>query len=165
MNFKLKAVAIAALLGTASVAAAQNASPVQTRAQSFAEQFRQMQTLNSTSPYTFKPTPALGIRPDDPVGNERFAQRFADMQAASSTDEFAGGHTVYGDSQNMQAADPVGSEGFADRFAQMQAASSNSGEYAFHPGSNVLSDEANSTLVAGKAIGSTLPKYLANAQK
>ena len=168
MSTKLKVVALAVLLGTATVAAAQSPSQVPTygavavadstsaqtpsRAQTFADQLQQYQNLSSTASgtYTFHPAPRLSNRPQDPVGNESFAQRFADMQAESSND-----NDMWQETQptfSAKAADPEGKEPFAQRFAEMQAASSNSGEWSFHPGANVPTDEANSTLVIAKPI-------------
>ena len=148
MNTKLKVVALAVLLGTATVAAAQTPS----RAQTFADQLQQYQNLSSTTAgtYTFHPAPTFSIKPQDPVGNESFAQRFADMQAESSND-----NDMWQETQptfSAKAADPLGKQNFAQEFAQMQAASSNSGEWAFHPGANVPADEAKSTLVVAKPI-------------
>ena len=148
MSTKLKVVALAVLLGTATVAAAQTPS----RAQTFADQLQQYQNLSSTTAgtYTFHPAPTFSNKAQDPVGNESFAQRFADMQAESSND-----NDMWQETQptlSAKAADPVGKQNFAQEFAQMQAASSNSGEWAFHPGANVPTDEANSTLVIAKPI-------------
>ena len=168
MNTKLKVVALAVLLGTATVAAAQSPSQVPTfgavaaadstaaqtpsRAQTFADQLQQYQNLSSTTAgtYTFHPAPRLSNRPQDPVGNESFAQRFADMQAESSND-----NDMWQETQptfSAKAADPVGKQNFAQEFAEMQALSSKSGQWSFQPGANVPADEANSTLVVAKPI-------------
>ena len=168
VNRKLKFVALAVLLSTATVAAAQTPSRVPTfgavaaadstaaqtpsRAQTFADQLQQYQNLSSTTAgtYTFHPAPRLSNRPQDPVGNESFTQRFADMQAESSNDT-----DMWQETQptfSAKAADPVGKQNFAQEFAEMQALSSKSGEWSFHPGANVPADEANSTLVVAKPI-------------
>jgi hypothetical protein len=90
-----------------------------------AEQFKQMQAILSFGTYTFKPARTLRSNADDPVGNESFASRFAQMQAQSSTSsEFQAPPVL-----TMQAAAPEGEESFAQRFAEMQAASSNSGQW------------------------------------
>src|SRR5438270_10560846 len=77
MNTKFKAVVLALGLGTATLAAAQ--SPEQ--AQTFANQIQQWQALSGIGTYTFHTPPVLGNKAQDPVGNEPFSQRFADMQA------------------------------------------------------------------------------------
>ena len=146
MKTKLKVVALSVVVGTATVAAAQSPG----EAQSFANQLQQYQALSGTGTYTFHATPKLSSTPQDPVGNESFSQRFADMQAASSNDP-----DMYQETQptlSAQAADAEPREPFAQRFAEMQAASSSSGEWAFHAGANVPADEANSTLVVAKPI-------------
>ena len=152
MSSKLKVAALAVLLGTATVAAAQTSS----KAQDFASQVQQYQALSGTGTYTFRAAPTLSRTPQDPVANEAFSQRFADMQAASSNS------SEWQETQptlTAKAADPEGKEPFVQRFAEMQAASSNSGEWAFHPGANVPADEAKSTLVAGKPIGNITPSH------
>jgi hypothetical protein len=146
MSSKLKAVALAVLLGTATVAAAQSPGEAQT----FGDQVQYWQGLSGTGTYTFHAAPKFSNTPQDPVGNESFARRFADMQAASSNDS-----DMYQETQptfSAKASDPEPKEPFAQRFAEMQAASSNSGEWAFHPGANVPADESNSTLVVAKPI-------------
>ena len=118
----LRATAAALLLGTATLAAAQ------TRADSFADQFKQMQSLQSFGTYTFKPAPALNVQPTDPVGRQTFADAFAQMQAQSSNS----GEWKQPDAEvsaSYASADPVGREAFSDMFSRMQAASSNSGEW------------------------------------
>ena len=77
---KLKVAALAVLLGTATVAAAQSPS----EAQAFASQLQQYQALSGIGTYTFHTAPKFSNTPQDPVGSESFSQRFADMQAASS---------------------------------------------------------------------------------
>jgi len=154
MNGKLKVAALAVLLGTATVAAAQ--SPGQ--AQTFANDIQYWEGLSGTGTYTFHTAPTLGTKPQDPVGNESFTHRFDDMQAVSSNDS-----NMWQETQptlTAKAADPEGKEPFARRFAEMQAASSNSGEWAFHPGANVQANEANSTLVVAKPIGNAAPSHV-----
>ena len=74
------------LLGLAGTAAAHASSSEQ----SFADRFREMQALSSTSPYAFKTAPAIGQGPvrfrsaAEGVGKKSFAERFAQMQAISS---------------------------------------------------------------------------------
>jgi hypothetical protein len=90
----------------------------------------------------------IGREAQDPVGKQSFAQNFATLQAQSSnSSEFEPKPVL-----SATAADPVGKETFAQKFSWLQAASSNSGEFGFRAGSNVPADEANSTLVAGKAL-------------
>ena len=157
MKTKLKAIALAVLLGTATVAAAQSPS----QAQTFASQLQQYQALSGTGTYTFRAAPTVNNKAQDPVGNESFAQRFADMQAASSNDS-----DMYQETQptlSAKASDPEPKEPFAQRFAEMQAASSNSGEWAYHAGANVPADETGSTLVVAKPISHpALPRVLAS---
>ncbi len=74
-----KATAVALLAATATLAVAQT-----TTEQSFAEQFKNMQSLQSFGTYTFKPAPSLGTKPSHPMGNQSFTDSFADMQAQSS---------------------------------------------------------------------------------
>jgi hypothetical protein len=146
MSSKLKVAALTVLLGTTTVAAAQ--SPNQ--AQTFAGQLQQYQALSGTGTYTFHAAPNFNNTPQDPVANESFSQRFADMQAESSNDSGMWQETP--PTLSATAADPEPKESFAQRFTEMQAASSNSGEWAFHPGANVPADESNSTLVVAKPI-------------
>jgi hypothetical protein len=158
MKTKLKAVALAVLLGTATIAAAQSPS----QAQTFASQLQQYQALSGTGTYTFNAAPTFNT-PQDPVGNESFAQRFADMQAASSNDS-----DMYQETQptlSAKASDPEPKEPFAQRFAEMQAASSNSGEWAFQPGANVLANETGSTLVVAKPISHPVQPPVLASQK
>jgi hypothetical protein len=126
MNRTIRFTAAALLFGTATIAAAQQSS----RAQTFAEQLKQMEALSSTSTYPFKPQPTLRNQADDPVARESFTDRFAGMQAeSSSSSEFEPAPAL-----TAQAADPVAKEPFTDRFATMQAESSNSGEFKLPAG-------------------------------
>jgi len=59
----VKATAAALLAATATLAVAQT-----TTEQSFAEQFKNMQSLQSFGTYTFKPAPGLGTKPSHPHG-------------------------------------------------------------------------------------------------
>ena len=78
----VKATAAALLAATATLAVAQT-----TTEQSFAEQFKNMQSLQSFGTYTFKPAPGLGAKPSHPMGNQSFTDNFADMQAQSSNSD------------------------------------------------------------------------------
>ncbi|HXR57588.1 MAG TPA: hypothetical protein VN858_12345 [Casimicrobiaceae bacterium] len=79
MKSMLKAASIAALLAAATTGMAQPSE----RAQVFAAQIEQYQSLSGTgSAWTGPPAPTGA--PDDPVGNASFAERFAEMQAAAS---------------------------------------------------------------------------------
>jgi hypothetical protein len=142
MKSKLKIAAVALMLGSATVATAQT----QTRAQTFADQFQQMQALASTSPYAFDAPPVFDTRSADPVGNASSAERFAEMQAESSNSSAFEPAPILA----AQAADPASRESFAERFAEMQAESSNSGQF---PTSGA--DAANSALAVAKPIGGT----------
>jgi len=159
MNTKLKVVVLALGLGAATLAAAQPPG----QAQTFANEVQQWQALSGTGTYTFRTAPTLGNQAQDPVGNESFSQRFADMQAESSNDNDRWQETQ--PTLTAKAADPEGKEPFAQRFSEMQAASSNSGEWAFHSGANVPADEANSTLVVAKPTSHVAPAQIAASQK
>jgi hypothetical protein len=127
MNKTLKLAIGAVLVGAATLASAQT----QSRAQAFADQFKQMQSLQSVGTYTFKPAPTVRNKPDDPVQGQSFSDTFAQMQSLQDT----GTNTFKPASVlSARAADPVGKESFADTFARMQAESSNSGEFKLPPG-------------------------------
>ena len=79
MKSILKAGSIAALLAAATTGMAQPS----TRAQVFAAQIEQYQSLSGTGPAWTGQAAPTGA-PDDPVGNVSFAERFAEMQAAAS---------------------------------------------------------------------------------
>jgi hypothetical protein len=127
MNKTLKLAIGAVLIGAATLASAQT----QSSAQAFADQFKQMQSLQSVGTYTFKPAPTLRSRSDDPVQGQSFSDEFAQMQSLqdTGTNTFKPAPVL-----SARAADPVGGESFADSFARMQAESSNSGEYKLPPG-------------------------------
>jgi hypothetical protein len=151
MKSKLKIAAVALMLGTATVAAAQ----MPTRAQTFADQLQQWQALTSAGTYAFHTPPVIGGKLENPVGNESFADRFARMQAeASSASKFKPMQPML----TAQAVDPEGKELFAQRFAEMQAHSSNSGEFGFQPGTR-------GTLVATTAIGNAVPSNVVASQQ
>jgi hypothetical protein len=117
-----KVIAGALLLSTTTLAGAQQSL---SRAQAFAAQFKEWQALTGSTASTFKPRPILRAEPDDPVGHESFAERFASLQAQSSNSaQFQSTPTF-----TAQAADAVGHPSFAEYFAQMQAASSNGGVF------------------------------------
>ena len=117
-----KVIAAALLFGTTTLAGAQQSV---SRAEAFAAWFKQMQALTGSSASTFKPRPILRAEPDDPIGHESFAERFASLQAQSSNSaQFQSTPTF-----SAQAADPVGHPSFVEYFAQMQAASSNGGVF------------------------------------
>ena len=146
MQTKLKIIAAAVMLGTATLAAAQAPS----RAQTFASQFSSFQTLSAStaSTYAYKASPVLSRTAQDPVATESFGDQYADLQAQSSnSSNFEPTPTL-----TRIAADPVGHESFAHVYAQMQAASSNSGEYGFRPGSDAPAALANNTTVQGKRL-------------
>jgi hypothetical protein len=159
MKTQLKVVALSVLLGAATAAAAQSPS----EAQGFASQLQQYQALSGTGTYTFHATPKFTNTPQDPVANESFSQRFADMQAESSNGSDMWQETP--PTLSARAADPEPKEPFAQRFAEMQAASSNSGEWAFHSGGNVPADETNSTLVVARPISHPAQQPVLASQK
>jgi len=120
-----KATAAVLFVATATLAVAQT-----TTEQSFAEQFKNMQSLQSFGTYTFKPAPSLGTKPSHPMGNQSFTDSFADMQAQSSNSGQwnhppAGTAPAYAN----RPADPMDKESFAQMFERMQATSSNSDEW------------------------------------
>jgi hypothetical protein len=111
----------ALLLGVATLAVAQ------TKEQSFADQLKQMQTLQSFGTYTFKPAPTVGNKPTHPIGSQSFADMFSDMQALSSNSGEWNRENVT--TLAGKPADPVGRESFSTMFSRMQAESSNSDEW------------------------------------
>lgn len=120
----LRTTIAAVLLGTATLSVAQ------TTEESFADQLKQMQTLQSFGTYTFKPAPTVGSKPTHPIGKQSFADTFSGMQALSSNsgkwNPPAGGNAT---ALASQPADPVGNESLSAMFSRMQAASSNSDEW------------------------------------
>jgi hypothetical protein len=140
------------LLGAATLAVAQ------TRAQSFTDQFKQMQSLQSVGTYTFKPAPALSGKPTDPIGKQSFADTFSGMQAASS-------NSGEWDRENpttlaSEAADPVGREPFSTMFSRMQAEASNSDEWKRPP-----SEGAPAYATADTAAVASEPDHLTLTQR
>ena len=115
----------ALLLGIATLAVAQ------TKEQSFADQLKQMQTLQSFGTYTFKPAPTVGSKPTHPIGNQSFAGMFSDMQALSSNSGEWNRENVT--VLASKPADPVGKESFSSMFSRMQAEASNSDEWKRPP--------------------------------
>jgi hypothetical protein len=158
MSTKLKTVAFAVLLGTATIAAAQTPGAAKT----FDNEIHYWEGLSGTGTYTFHAAPTFAGKSQDPVSKESFSQRFADLQAASSN---SGEWQKTQPTLTAKAADPEGKEPFAQRLAELQAASSDSGEWSFRPGANVPADEANSTLVVGKPIGHVVPTHVIASQK
>jgi len=156
MNKSFKLAVGAVLIGAATLASAQT----QSRAQAFADQFKQMQSLQDTGTYTFKASPMLKNAPDDPVQAQSFADRFAQLQSLQDTGTYTFKAAPV---LNAQAADPVGRESFADTFARMQAESSNSGEYKLPPSYSTpafaTTDRVN---VASPASVPTTPEPLAS---
>jgi len=158
-NTKLKAVAFAVLLGTATIAAAQT----QGAAKTFDNEIHYWQGLSGTGTYTFQAAPTFAGSSQDPVGKESFSQRFADLQAASSN---SGEWQQTQPTFTAKAADPQGKEPFAQQFAELQAASSDSGEWSFGPGANEPADEAKSMLVVAKPVGRiVVPSRIIASQK
>ena len=122
---KLPKTATAVLLfGTATLAVAQS------QTESFADQFKTMQSLQSFGTYTFKPAPTLGSKPTDSLVKESFADEFTQMQAESSNSgQWDLPAQEVAPAYANRSSDPVGKESFPDMFARMQGASSNSGEW------------------------------------
>jgi hypothetical protein len=148
----LRTTVAALLLGTATLAIAQ------TRAESFADQLKQMQTLQSFGTYTFKPAPIVGNNPMHPIGNQSFADMFSDMQALSS-------NSGEWNQENFttlanKPADPVGRESFSTMFSRMQAESSNSDEWKRPP-----SEGAPAYATADTAVIGSEPDPLTFAQR
>lgn len=79
MKSPLRIAAVAVLLSAATTSMAQTP----TRAQVFAAQLEQYQSLSGTGP-AWKTPSAPSSTQDDPVASESFADRFARMQAESS---------------------------------------------------------------------------------
>lgn len=143
MNRTLKITGLALMLGVSTAVSAQTISP----AQAFASRLQQYQNLSASSgsTYAFHPAPMLTSEGHDPVGNQSFAQRFADLQATSSNDSDAFQQTR--PTFSALGADPEPKESFAQRFAELQADSSNSGLFT----SGALGDRANGRMMAAKA--------------
>ena len=153
-----KVTTAALLLGTATIAVAQ------TRAESFADQFRQMQLLQAVGTYTFKPTPALNGRPTDPVRGQSFADNFAAMQASSSNSDQWNPESERAPAYARAAADPVARGSFDGAFAEMQAASSNSDAWKLAPGDGAPAyATASTTTVAREATTPAFAQRIARA--
>ncbi|HEY2815672.1 MAG TPA: hypothetical protein VGK44_00920 [Casimicrobiaceae bacterium] len=119
-----KAVTAVLLFGTATLAVAQ------TQTESFADQFKTMQSLQSFGTYTFKPDPTLNSKPTDPLVKESFSDAFTQLQAESSNSgQWDSPAQESASAYANRSSDPLVGESFPDMFARMQAASSNSGEW------------------------------------
>jgi hypothetical protein len=140
------------LLGIATLAVAQ------TKEQSFADQFKQMQTLQSFGTYTFKAAPTIGNKPTHPIGNQSFADMFFDMQALSSNSGEWNRENVT--TLASKPADAVGRESFLTMFSRMQAESSNSDEWKRPP-----SEGAPAYATADTAVIASEPDHLTFAQR
>jgi hypothetical protein len=120
----LRTTITALLLGTATLAVAQ------TREQSFADQLKQMQSLQAMGTYTYKPTPILSSKPTDPIGKQSFADTFSGMQAASSNSgQWNPPARQSGSTYASESADPVGKESSSSMLSRMQTESSNSDQW------------------------------------
>jgi hypothetical protein len=155
----LRTTTAALFLGTATLAAAQTAS------ESFADQFKQMQSLQAVGTYTFKPAPTLGSRATDPVARQSFADNFAVLQAESSnSSQWNPAGDERASTYASAPADPVAREPFADRFAEMQAISSKSDAWKFAPSEGEPAyATAGSTTVASPATMPTFVQRIARA--
>ena len=155
----LRTTTAALLLGTAMLATAQ------TRSELFADQFKQMQSLQAVGTYTFKPTPTLGSKPTDPVVKQLFADNFAAMQAESSnSDQWNSAANESAPAYSTAAADPVARQPFAERFAEMQAISSKSDAWKFAPSEGEPAyATAGSTTVASPATTPAFVQRIARA--
>jgi len=139
---------VALFLGTATLAAAQ------TRSESFADQFKQMQSLQAVGTYTFKPAPTFSSKAIDPVVKQTFTDNFTAMQAeASNSEQWNPAADESAPAYSTAAADPVSREPFADRFAEMQAISSKSDAWKFAPseGEPAYATAASTTVVSPAA--------------
>ena len=155
----IKVIAGTLLLGTATLAAAQTPS----RAQAFASQFAQMQSLsgNTASTYAYKTPPALHAQADDPASKPSFGENFATLQAESSnSSEFEAAPTL-----TARAADPIGHASFSETYDRMQAASSNSGEFKeLADGGETAYAKADSATDTGKpTIGQRIARLMHRA--
>jgi hypothetical protein len=120
----LRATLATLLLGTATLAVAQ------TRAESFADQFKTMQSLQSMGTYTFKPAPKVNSQPTNPVGGQPFADTFSEMQAASSNSgQWNSPVRQSASTYASESADPVGKESSSSMLSRMQTESSNSDQW------------------------------------
>ena len=157
---KLLRITTAALfLGTATLALAQ------TRSESFADQFKQMQSLQAVGTYTFKPVPTLNSRATDPIVKQSFADNFATMQADSSNSEqWNAAANESAPAYASAPADPVRGQSFQDTFAQMQAASSNSDEWKLAPAEGAPAyATASGTTIASPATTPAFAQRIARA--
>jgi hypothetical protein len=152
----LRTTIAALLLGTATLAVGQ------TTAESFADQLKQMQTLQSFGTYTFKPAPTVGNKATDPIGNQSFTDTFSDMQALSS-------NSGKWNQENVtrlagEPADPVGRESFGTMFSRMQAESSNSDEWKRPPSEGAPAyATADTAIVASEPAPLTFAERIAHA--
>jgi hypothetical protein len=154
-----RATAAALLFGAATLAVAQ------TRTESFADQFKTMQSLQSFGTYTFKPPPTVSGKATDPVVKQSFDDSFTEMQALSSS-------SGEWNPQARQAlsgvaavpADPVGRESFDNMFSRMQAASSNSDEWKMPASSGAPAyGTASGTAVPSETGKPSLAQRIAHA--
>jgi hypothetical protein len=155
-----KATTAVLLFGTATLAAAQS------QTESFADQVKTMQSLQSVGTYTFKPAPTLGSKPTDPLVKESFVDAFTQMQAESSNSgQWDLPAQEVAPARANRSSDPVGKESFPDMFARMQAASSNSGEWnqPASPDSLATGPASNAPVAANEPGTPTLAKRIARA--
>ncbi len=145
MNKTFKFTIGALLVGTATLASAQT----QSQAQSFADQFRQMQSLQSFGTYTFKPAPVLKSTADNPIVSRSFGDTFAQMQAQEDTGTYTFEPAPV---LSARAADSVVGESFAETFARMQAASSNSGEFKLPAGPDTPAFATTDSVIVAKPV-------------
>jgi hypothetical protein len=144
----LRTTIAALLLGTATLAV------VQTRAESFADQLKQMQSLQSVGTYTFKLAPKLNSQPTNPVGGQSFADTFSGMQASSSNSgQWNLPARQSASTYASQSADSVGKEPSATMFSRMQAASSNSDQWKQPASEGATADTA--TVASHRGVGSS----------
>jgi len=155
----LKGTTAVLLFGAVTVAAAQTTS------ESFADQFKTMQSLQSVGTYAFKAAPTLGGGPTDPLVRQPFTDTFTQLQAESSNSGQWNVPEQEATSHYARSTDPVGNESFADMFARMQAASSNSGEWSqpMSPAQLAMGPASNGRVAGNEAVVPTFVQRIARA--
>jgi hypothetical protein len=146
----LRATVAALVLGTATVAGAQ------TSAQAFADQFKTMQSLSTSSTYTYNAAPRFSTAPSAPLVDRAFAETFRQMQASSanSSEWYRTETREY----STIAADPVRKEPFGDMFSRMQAGSSNSDQWKLEPHEHAPAYATRATTTVASATGKWSPE-------
>ena len=143
---------------------AATAAVAQTRAGAFADQLKQMESLQSVGTYTFKPAPTLGSNATHPIVKQPFAANFAAMQADSSNSDRWLPESDRNATYASAPSDPVARGRFGDTFALMQAASSNSDAWKVPAAEGAPAyATANETTIARQATTPTIVQRIARA--